>query len=171
MFGSRRHLVGSASALAISAVMTLLVVSSVVASGPAVVHRVSAGGPDACTGLGAKPGCDGNFSLVATQYADGTASGQYTDRFGRIGGIRGDRRLRGGRRQRGLDQRLDRVRAGRRGRPAGLPFTTYVQDNGTSATQAPDRISSSHTGDPTRCTEMFPWDNVFDAPQGQVVIH
>ena len=40
MSGSRRHLVGSASALAISAVMTLLVASTVLASGPAVVHRV-----------------------------------------------------------------------------------------------------------------------------------
>ena len=83
MLGPRTHLVGVGSAIAISAVLSLLVVATVVASGPSVVHRVTAGGPDSCTGHDDKPGCDGNLSLVATQYADGTASGQYTDRFSR----------------------------------------------------------------------------------------
>ena len=171
MSGSRRHLVGSASALAISAMMTLLVASTALASGPAVAHRVSAGGPDACTGLDLKPGCDGNFSLIATQYADGTASGQYTDRFARGGGIRGviDCVVVVGN-EAWISGWIVSGRAGDNDL-AGLPFTTYVQDNGTSADQAPDRISSSHTGDPTPCTEMVPWDNVFDAPQGQVVVH
>jgi hypothetical protein len=169
MFGSRMHLVGGVSALAISAVLSLLLASTVVASGPAVAHHVSAGGPDACTGNGARPGCDGNFSLVATQYADGSASGQYIDRFAHGGGIKGV---------------IDCVRvigneawisgwitSGRFGDNdlAGLPFTTLVQDNGTSATQPPDRISTSHTGDETPCTEMVPWP-LFDAAQGQVVV-
>lgn len=51
------------------------------ASGGAVVHHVTIGGPDVCTGFGAQPGCDANFSLVANQYADGSVSGQWVDRF------------------------------------------------------------------------------------------
>lgn len=43
-----------------------------------VVHRVSVGGPDACI----KPGCNGNFSLVAVEYADGSVTGQWQDAFG-----------------------------------------------------------------------------------------
>jgi hypothetical protein len=163
------HLVGRVSALASSAVLSLLLASTVVASGPASVHHVSAGGPDACTANGARPGCDGNFSLVATQYADGSASGQYIDRFAQGGGIKGV---------------IDCVRvvgneawisgwitSGRFGDNdlAGLPFTTLVQDNGTSAMQPPDRISSSHTGDETPCTEMVLWP-LFDAAQGQVIV-
>ena len=169
MLGPRPHLVGVGSAIAISAVLSLLVVATVVASGPSVVHRVTAGGPDSCTGHDDKPGCDGNLSLVATQYADGTASGQYTDRFARGGGIQAV---------------VDCVRvigneawisgwitSGRAGDNdlAGLPFTTLVVDNGTSAAQAPDQISTSHVGDDTPCTDTVPWD-VFDMPQGQVTV-
>lgn len=51
------------------------------ASGGPVVHHVTIGGPDVCTGFGAQPGCDANFSLVASQYADGSVSGQWVDRF------------------------------------------------------------------------------------------
>jgi hypothetical protein len=51
------------------------------ASGGAVIHHVTIGGPDVCTGFGAKPGCDANFSLVANQYADGSVSGMWVDRF------------------------------------------------------------------------------------------
>jgi len=167
---SRKHLATFASALVIAAVMTLMVASSVVAKGPTVAHRVSVGGPDACTALDFRPGCDGNYSLVATQYTDGTASGQYTDRFSRGGGIIGV---------------VDCVRVV--GNQAwvsgwittggigdddftGLPFTTLVVDNGTSANQPPDQISSSHTGDPTPCSEMVAWDNLFDIPEGQVTV-
>ena len=170
MLGSRTHLAGVGSAIVISAVLSLLIASTVVASGPAVVHRVSAGGPDACAGLGDKPGCDGNFSLVATQYADGTASGQYTDRFARGGGIRG---VIDCVRVVGNDAWISGwIASGRAGDNdlAGLPFTTRVQDNGTSALQAPDRISSSHTGDDTPCTDLVPWD-LFDMPQGQVIVN
>ena len=53
---------------------------------------------------------------------------------------------------------------------AGLPFSTLVVDNGTSAAQPPDQISTSHVGDETPCTDMFPWD-LFDMPQGQVVVN
>jgi len=152
MLGSGTHLVGIGSAIAISALLSLLVVSTVVASGPAVVHRLSAGGPDACTGLDAKPGCDGNFSLVATQYADGTASGQYTDRFAHGGGIKAVVdcvRVMGNRAW--ISGWITSGRAGDNDL-AGLPFSTLVVDNGTSAAQPPDQISTSHVGDETAWT-------------------
>jgi hypothetical protein len=170
MRGSRRHLAGFASALAITAVMSLLLASTVVAKGPTVVHRVSVGGPDACAALGIKPGCDGNYSYVATQYADGSASGQYIDRFSRGSGIIGV-----------VDcvHVVDNqawvsgwITSGRIGDNdlTGLPFTTLVVDNGTSAQQPPDQIASSHIFDPTPCTEMVQW-NLFDTPQGQVTVN
>jgi hypothetical protein len=51
------------------------------ASAGPVVHHVTIGGPDVCEAFGAQPGCDANFSLVANQYADGSVSGQWVDRF------------------------------------------------------------------------------------------
>jgi hypothetical protein len=169
MFGSRKHVVRVTRALGIVA-LTLAMATPVAAKGPAVVHRVSAGGPDQCSGLGVHPGCDGNYSLVATQFADGSASGQYTDRFGRIGGIRGvvdclavvgsDAWISGwivsGRFE---DQDL-----------GGLPFSTRIRDNGASMNEPPDQISSSHTGDETPCSDMAPW-NLVDAVEGQVVVN
>jgi hypothetical protein len=169
MAGSRTHLTGIVSALAITALLSLLLATTVVARSPAVIHRVSAGGPDACSGIGDKPGCDGNYSLVASQFADGSASGQYTDRFSRGDGIKGvidclvvvgnDAWISGW------------ITSGRFGDQdlAGLPFTTRVRDNGTSAKEPPDQISSSHTGDETPCTDMVPWD-LLDTPQGQVKV-
>ena len=60
-------------------------VASPVSTGASVtgtpVHQVVIGGPDVCSGFGAQPGCDANFSLLALQSADGSASGQWIDRF------------------------------------------------------------------------------------------
>jgi hypothetical protein len=170
MNGSRIHPAGIVSALAISAMLSVLVASTVVARSPSVIHHVTAGGPDSCTGHGDKPGCDGNIALVASQYADGTATGQYTDRF-----ANGD----------GIKAMVDCVRAvgnqawisgwitsGRFGDNdlAGLPFSTRVVDNGTSAGQAPDQIGTSNVGDETPCTDMVPWA-LFAIPQGQVIVN
>jgi hypothetical protein len=167
---ARSHLAGFASALAITALMTLMLTSSVAATGPTVAHQVSAGGPDACAFFGLKPGCDANYSFVGTQFGDGSATGQYTDRFPRGDGIKGV---------------IDCIRvvgdeawvsgvitSGRVGGDdlTGLPFTTLVIDNGTTANDPPDQISNSHTGDPTPCTDMVRW-NLFDVPQGQVSIN
>ena len=52
------------------------------ASQGAVVHRVSAGGPDICEAFGAHPGCDGNYSLVAMELADGSVRGELQDVWG-----------------------------------------------------------------------------------------
>jgi hypothetical protein len=169
MVASRAHLPAIASALAITALLSLMVVTTVVARSPAVVHHVTAGGPDACIALDARPGCDGNYSLVASEYADGAATGEYIDLFANGNGIKGV---------------IDCVRvvgneawisgwitSGRLGDNdfTGLPFVTRVRDNGKSAQEPPDQISSSHTGDPTPCTDMASYD-LLDTPQGQVVV-
>ena len=81
----RKRLAVLSSTLTI--VLALLLATAASAGGP-VAHRVSAGGPDACIAFGfPHPGCDGNFSLVGTVYADGSMSGQYTDRFARGNGF------------------------------------------------------------------------------------
>ncbi len=166
-FHVRRRLI-----LLCALVSALLLPPASVVSAASVVHRVTAGGPDACVSFGGKPGCDGNYSFVAFQYADGSGSGQYTDRFARGEGIHGI---------------IDCVRVV--GKAAwvsgwitsgtgfngfdltGLPFTTLVVDNGTSAQQPPDQIASSHVGDDTPCTAMEPWDTLGVAPQGQVTVN
>lgn len=52
-----------------------------------IVHRVSVGGPDQCSSLGLKPGCDGSFSLVAMQWEDGSVTGEFTDSYGGPGAL------------------------------------------------------------------------------------
>ena len=52
-----------------------------------IVHRVSVGGPDQCFWFGLKPGCDGNFSLIAMQREDGSVTGQFTDSYGGPGAL------------------------------------------------------------------------------------
>jgi hypothetical protein len=75
-------------ALTTSLVLGLTLASVAIAANGPITHFVSAGGPDACRSVfGVHPGCDGNYSLVATEYADGSVSGQYTDRLGRFGGF------------------------------------------------------------------------------------
>jgi hypothetical protein len=64
----------------------MLATVAVAAKGP-ITHSVSLGGPDFCRSLDLSPGCDGNFSLTAIQYADGSVSGEYIDRFGKFGGL------------------------------------------------------------------------------------
>src|SRR5690349_2144966 len=51
-----------------------------------VVHSASAGGPDICSGVGDKPGCDANFSLTANQYSNGSATGHWVDRSSQVNG-------------------------------------------------------------------------------------
>src|SRR5215212_6933234 len=89
MRGSGTRVAGFVSGLAISTSMMVLLASSVLAASPAVVHRVSVGGPDSCAGHGSPHlgGCDGNYALTATLYADGSASGRLVDRFSSGNGI------------------------------------------------------------------------------------
>lgn len=158
---------------AFAPVLALLLVTAASAVDSPIVHRVSVGGPDACTGLGfPHPGCDANFSLTAKQYADGSASGQWTDRFSQANG--------GG----GFHAVIDCVNV--IGNTAwvsgvithgtfagqdltGLPVVTRVRDNGTSANDPPDQISFSFIGNPTPCTVPLNYV-LLAAPQGQVKV-
>jgi hypothetical protein len=149
-----------------------MLLSSTASAGSPVVHRVSAGGPDICVGVGKKPGCDANFSLVALQRADGTVSGQISDQFaGRIGGYHavitclsfsqdGPEAWIGGVVTHGSYLGQDMT---------GFPFVLRVRDNGTSANDPADQISLPIEGGPGACTEQLDL-HLFDAPRGQVKI-
>jgi hypothetical protein len=141
------------------------------ASGP-VVHHASLGGADICEAIGAPTGCDANFSLVANEYADGSASGQWQDSFGHGNG--------------GVHVAIDCLNV--QGNVAwvsgavtkfdadptqvGQPAITVVVDNGTSANDSPDQLSFSvwFPGAPD-CNATLPvllTNFVFDLTNGQV---
>lgn len=52
------------------------------AMAPGVLAHVSVGSNDLCRAEGLKPGCAADFSLVATEYADGTVKGEWSDQSG-----------------------------------------------------------------------------------------
>lgn len=168
---TRKGLAGISSVFTIALVLVLG--PTALATGP-VVHNVTAGGPDACTFFGfPHPGCDGNFSLVANEYADGSVSGQYTDRFARGDGfhavvdclsVAGDDAWVSGVITSGIFTDPD---TGEEFDLTGLPVATRIRDNGSSSNDPADQISFSWIGDPTPCTDQFDYD-MFDAPEGQV---
>lgn len=175
--------------LATPAVLALVLANAASATGPnPIVHRVIAGGPDACGSIfGLHPGCDGNFTLVAIERADGTVTGQYIDRFANGDGMEavidclvvdGNRAWVSGTITRGqyttLDANGDEIVVD----ITGFPVATRVQDNGTSADDPADQISFSwfeleFLGEvfpfPGPCTDMDELD-LFDAPDGQVIV-
>ena len=122
---------------------------SALSKGP-VVHHVSVGGADVCVSFGLHAGCDGNFSLVANEKADGSVTGQYTDQFGHGNGgfhatvnclsVYGNEAWVSGVVTHGNFQGFDLT---------GLPVITRVADNGTSG----DQISVSFIGDTTSCLD------------------
>jgi hypothetical protein len=111
---------------------------------------------------------------VAIQYADASVSGQFIDRFWD---------------GRGFHAVIDCLYVDGNeawvsglitsGWLAGEPVSARVRDNGTSANDPPDQISYSHAG-PTggnhphgTCEdheELEPYYELFDTPQGQVVV-
>ena len=142
-----------------------------------VVHMVSAGGPDLCNAFGKHPGCDGNFSLVGFVYADGSMSGEYTDRFANGDGIHavidcvsvvGSEAWVSGVITRGSYTDPD---TGQVYDFTGLPFATRFRDNGTSARDTVDQLSFSWFGgdNASSCTDHIQYP-LFDEPQGQVVV-
>ena len=175
---TRKRLAVISSTLTI--VLALALATAASAGGP-VAHRVSAGGPDACIAFGfPHPGCDGNFSLVGIVYADGSMSGQYTDRFARGSGfhavidcvsIVGNEAWVSGVITNGSFTDPD---TGEKFDLTGLPVSTRLRDNGTSANDPADQISFSVIGEgfAAPCTEHATGDlfDLLDAPQGQVVI-
>ena len=166
---TRKRLAGISSALTI---VLALVLATTASAGGRVAHRVSAGGPDACIAFGFEhPGCDANFSLVGIVYADGSMSGQYTDRFANGNGFHavidcvsvvGNEAWVSGVITSGTFDGVDLT---------GLPVWTRVRDNGTSANDPADQISFSVIGEgfAVPCTD-HPDYPLFDTPQGQVVI-
>lgn len=182
MFGmTRKRLTGISSALTMALVLVLMLTSMASSAGP-VEHRVSVGGPDGvifyCQGpQGLHPGCDGNFSLVAIQYADDSVSGQYTDQFAqRDGGfhavvncvyVDGNDAWVSGFVTRGqfTDPDTGEVLLDL----TGLPIATRVRDNGTSAHDPDDQISYSWYGEGFAfpCTDHVDYE-LFDMPNGQV---
>ncbi|MCI0395059.1 MAG: hypothetical protein L0332_04885 [Chloroflexi bacterium] len=164
---SRKRMVVISSALAV--VLVLVLATAALAEGP-IVHQVNAGGPDACEFLGfPHPGCDGDFSLVAQQFADGSVSGQYTDRFAQGNGIHavidclvvvGNQAWVSGVITQGDLNGVSLV---------GLSLITRVQDNGASANDPDDQISFSFIGNNIPCTDQ-PDLPLLDAPDGQVQV-
>lgn len=152
-----------------------------------IVHTVIAGGPDACAFLfEAHPGCDGNYSLQAFQYADGTASGQYVDRFANGNGmnavidcltVEGNRAWISGTIIRGQYSFVDDDGVEVVVDISGLDFVTSVQDNGTSANDAVDQISYSWICEADfpenclgPCTDKNEGVFLFDSPDGDVIV-
>lgn len=148
------------------------------AHGP-IVHRVSVGGPDICGSpqVGSKPGCDANFSLIATQWEDGSATGQLIDQYGEPGGLHAT-----------VDCLLVQVIPGRTTleawiggvvtRPtsqAGQRVITRVRDNGTSMKDPlPDAIGRAivapeEEGFSSDCHDKATM-GLARTPQGQVTI-
>jgi hypothetical protein len=169
---TRKHLAGASSVFTMALVLVLG--PAAMATGP-VVHHVNAGGPDACVSLlgFTHPGCDGNFSLSAHTYADGSVSGQYTDRFAQGDGFHavincvsvvGSDAWVSGVITSGI---ITDPNTGEVIDLTGLPVATRVRDNGTSANDPADQISFSFLGDPTPCTAHLPYP-LGDAPEGQV---
>ena len=157
--------------------------STSVAAGGKVVHRVSAGGADVCEAVGEPTGCDRNYSLVATERADGSVRGQWQDTFGGpIGGlglhiavdclnVDGNAAVIGGVVTHGLV--LD-PNSGEPVDPSGGRALTAVVDNGRSAKDPPDQISYSLPDflfDFRACTEVELEEfELFDLTNGQVVV-
>ena len=164
MLGINRR--GLAALTSVAILATALALAAAAWAGKPVVHSVTAGGPDLCSGITGKPGCNGNYSIVAKQFANGKVTGQYTDQFGHGNG--------------GFHARVDClsvvgntawiggvITSGTYG-AIGQRIVTRVQDNGTSANDPPDKISYSYLSN-VSCTTHF-LTPLFDTPQGQVKV-
>ena len=138
-----------------------------------VIHRVTVGGPDVCTGTEGTPGCDANFSLVALQYSDGSVSGQWHDQFSQpFGGVHVSVNCLV---VVGNDAWVSGVGPEH---SFGNEWVTRVRDNGTTANDPADQLSFTLRvgqsvprlgGVRQNCNGMQDF-LLFDAPQGQVVV-
>jgi hypothetical protein len=171
----RRRLAGLAVALTMSLVLGLILATVAVAAEGPITHFVSLGGPDVCRSLGVHPGCDGNWSLTATEYADSTVSGDITDRFGKFGGLHavidcvyvvGHDAWVSGVITSGFFRDPD---TGERFDITGLPIATRLYD-GTPVGE-PDRASFEFLGDSAfLCTDHPDVSLLFEVTDGQVIV-
>jgi len=132
------------------------------------IHRVSVGGPDACVGIGLKPGCDANFSLLVLQRADGSVTGGWVDSFSHMFGGNGPHVAVDCLNVVGNEAWVSGVLTEPK-ELAGLPFITRVRDNGTTANDPPDEISFSLFDSYGGCNAA-PDLTLYAVPQGQVVV-
>ncbi len=151
--------------------ISMLATTVALAESP-TAHRVSAGGPDLCAAFGVQPGCDASFSLHAREFADGSVSGQYTDQFG--GGFGGLHAVIDCLYVDGNDAWVSGVITqdtfSGDGSFVGTAISARVKDNGTSANDPPDQISFSQVGESAfNCTD-HPDIDLYDAPQGQIIV-
>jgi hypothetical protein len=142
------------------------------ARGP-LVHSVSMGGADICEAIGLPAGCDANFSLTATQKADGSVEGQWQDTFAGGGeglhisidclNVVGNGAVIGGVITKGTAGGVD---------VSGQRALTAVMDNGTSNNDPADQLSFSFFPFPNlSCTDLTPGDfPLFDLTNGQVTV-
>jgi len=138
-------------------------------SSNAVIHRVSVGGSDQDVTLNT----DANFSLIASQKADGSVQGEWSDQFGQGQGgvhvdvnclvVQGNQAWIGG-----------IIRSGSTGQGgvdlSGLAALTRVADLGKSANDAPDVISFTFIGLAVQCTAQ-PNLPLFAMTGGQVTVN
>ena len=132
------------------------------------IHRVSVGGPDACVGIGLKPGCDANFSLLALQGADGSATGKWVDSYSHVFGGNGPHVAVNCLLVVGNEAWVSGVLTEPK-EFAGLLLITRVRDNGTTANDPPDEISFSLIDSYGGCNAA-PDLTLYAAPQGNVVV-
>ena len=143
--------------------------------GSQVVHRATAGGPDLCTGVGLKPGCDANYSLVALERADGSVTGQWQDQFAQFPGFGGN----------GIHVAVNClvvvgnqafvsgvITKSRIPGVVGLGAVTTVVDNGRAANDPADQISPSFIDTGFDCVDAagIPGIPLLEVPQGQVTV-
>ena len=176
--------------LAIPTVLVLVLANTALAKKPnPIVHRVIAGGPDACLAIynAPHPGCDGNWSFEAIEYADGTVKGQYSDRFANGNGMHAviDCLVVVGNRAwvSGTVTQL-RIDGDDWTHTSAFLFVASVEDNGTSAGDPVDRISTTWVEDVNDiffpgefigpCNDLHDpehfLDILHDAPDGQVIV-
>jgi hypothetical protein len=176
MLGIRKnHVAGILPTLLVALVLFLLSAMGASAKGRGpVVHHVTVGGPDACIAWGEKVGCDRNYSIVATQYADGNVSGQLSDNSPYLAAglhavidclvVEGNEAWVSGVITKGA--LLDGTSL------VGGPVGARLRDNGVSAYDKADQISYTEIelhGNYGPCTERPDYE-LFDAPQGQVKV-
>jgi hypothetical protein len=129
-----------------------------------VTHRVTVGGPDACSGFGLKPGCDKNFSLVALDGPNGV-TGHWHDGNMPSGALDATVSC--------LEVVGNEAWINGVDRDGGV-WLTRVRDNGTSANDSPDQISFSFGPFPDRpgisCHRRRTDLPLVDMPQGQVTV-
>ena len=148
-----------------------------------IVNSVHVGGPDLEDPdfpFDSGPGVDKNFSLAAFKYADGTAGGRFTDRWGPGIGLQGTTVFRAsidcahvvGNNAWVSGVVNQGLYIGETGEIdiTGWYVSARVQDNGNNNNPSNrDRIGLSIFNDtePFDCTQMWD-DELFDMPRGQV---